>query len=220
MNDRAGRPYLVTNRHNVTGRHQLTDQPLSESGGIPNEIAIIHNHVSSIGSWVRKVEKLLDVNSNATWREHPRLGPKADLVALPLTDLEGVKLFPYPLDDQGPEISVGPAETVSVVGFPYGKTGGGGFAIWATGFVASEMAIDIDDLPVFYIDCRSRPGQSGSPVIAYRSGGMVVDENGNTLVFDGPVQRFLGIYSGRIHPESDIGIVWKATAIAELIGSL
>ncbi|WP_428910707.1 hypothetical protein [Niallia sp. Krafla_26] len=46
------------------------------------------------------------------------------------------------------------------------------------------------DLPLLLIDhCRSRQGQSGSPVIAYRK-------------------------------ESDLGLVWKASAIKELIDSI
>ena len=36
-------PVLVTNRHNVTGRRQDNDQPLSKTGGVPNELIIIHN---------------------------------------------------------------------------------------------------------------------------------------------------------------------------------
>lgn len=42
-------------------------------------------------------------------------------------------------------------------------------------------------------------------------------ENGVTAVFEGPVTRLLGIYSGRINSESDIGIVWRTTALHGLI---
>jgi hypothetical protein len=109
---------------------------------------------------------------------------------------------------------------VSVVGFPFGKTGGGSLGIWATGFMASEPSVDYDGLPVFLIDCRSRQGQSGSPVIAYRSGGMVAMADGGSAAFSGAVCRFLGIYSGRINAESDLGIVWKASAIKELVDDI
>lgn len=44
--------------------------------------------------------------------------------------------------------------------------------------------------------------------------------NGDSSVFSGPTTRFLGIYSGRINAESDLGIVWKASAIAELIADI
>jgi hypothetical protein len=117
-------------------------------------------------------------------------------------------------------IHVGPAEAVSVVGFPFGIQGGGSLAVWASGFVASEPDIDYGDLPVFLIDCRSRPGQSGSAVIAHRSGGAVTMADGSTGVFGGPVTRFLGIYSGRVNDQSDLGIVWKASAIREITDSI
>ena len=45
-------------------------------------------------------------------------------------------------------------------------------------------------------------------------------ENGSVAVGAGAYTRFLGIYSGRINPESDLGIVWKARAIAELVESM
>lgn len=43
--------------------------------------------------------------------------------------------------------------------------------------------------------------------------------DGSTSLASGAMLRFLGIYSGRINKESDLGIVWKATAIAELVAS-
>ena len=210
---------LLTNRHIVTGRHQETDQPLSSTGGLPDELLIFHNRKDKQGEWISRIEPLYD-DDEPRWIEHPALGSKADFVALPLTQLEDVELYPYNPSNPGPDLLVGPADTVSVVGFPFGMQGGGSLAIWATGFVASEPQIDFDNLPVFLIDCRSRPGQSGSPVIAHRSGGMVALSNGSSANFQKPVSRFLGIYSGRINPESDLGIVWKASAIAELLGSI
>jgi hypothetical protein len=93
--------------------------------------------------------------------------------------------------------------------------------IWATGFVASEPDVNVyGGMPTMLIDCRTRQGQSGSPVLAYREGGAVAMMNGSTAMFAGSAQRFLGIYSGRINEESDLGIVWKASAIAELIASI
>jgi hypothetical protein len=76
------------------------------------------------------------------------------------------------------------------------------------------------DQPTFLIDCRSRQGQSGSAVISHRNGGSVAMTDGSTSIFGGPVTRFLGIYSGRVNAESDLGIVWKASAIAELVASI
>lgn len=212
-------PVLITNRHNVTGRHQETGQPLSSTGGIPNQLVITHNQQGNLGQWTQRTERLL-IDDEPTWIEHPILGAGADFIALRLTQLEGVQLYEYDVINTGPQIMVGPADSVSVVGFPFGLKAGGSLAIWATGFMASEPQIDFRDLPVFLIDCRSRQGQSGSAVIAHRSGGMLAMENGGSAAFTGSVTRFLGVYSGRINSESDLGLVWKASAIQELVASI
>ena len=213
-------PVLITNRHNVTGRHQETDAPLHSSGGLQNEVVIHQNQFNKLGSWVQRLEPLFSAANQPLWVEHPRLGRKVDFVALPLTQLADVHLYPYSLGVGDPKILIGPADTVSVVGFPFGLTGGGALAIWATGFVATEPPIDYGGLPVFLIDCRARPGQSGSAVIAHRSGGTVATEDGGAAIFSGSVTRFLGIYSGRINSESDLGMVWKASALLELVQSI
>ena len=142
--------------------------------------------------------------------EHPTLGSRGDLVALPLTKLDDVQLYAYDFEGPGHDIAVGPTSVVSVVGFPFGKAAGGALAIWATGFIASETDVDYNRLPLFFIDCRTRPGQSGSPVIAYRELGQTVAlEDGATVVYDQAVWRLLGIYSGRINEQSDLGLVWR-----------
>jgi len=216
----ADGPYLVTNRHNVTGRNPQTGEPLSKTCGIPNRLEVVHNRKGRLGEWVVKNESLERADGTPRWIEHPRLGEKVDFVALKLTDLSDVELYPYDPAGGGADIFLGPADPVSVIGFPFGLTAGGAFGVWATGFLASEAIVDFDGLPIQLIDCRARQGQSGSPVIAYRSGGAVKMSDGSTAVFDGPVERFLGIYSGRVNAESDLGIVWKASAIAELIAHI
>lgn len=217
-------PVLVTNRHNVTGRHQETGELLSKkTGAVPNEVSIFHNrklaHDGQIMGWVQKTVRLFDDDGAPVWREHPKLGARADFVALPITLEDDFAVFPYDLNDAGPKITIAPAETVSVIGFPFGITAGPAginFPVWATGFIASEPKAEYLGLPVLLVDCRTRRGQSGSPVIAFRNG-MASTENAAIAVVGGDVHRFVGIYSGRIRDESDIGMVWKASAIRELI---
>lgn len=134
-------PLLLTNRHNVTGRHQETGQPLSSTGGIPNEIAIIHNRKNQLGQWVVRVEKILDENDQPLWHEHPMFGSQADFVAIRLTDLDDVHLYPYDLNNTGPNVLIGPADTLSVVGFPFGIQAGGSLAVWATGFIEVDPIV-------------------------------------------------------------------------------
>lgn len=150
--------------------------------------------------------------------EHPTGGGNFDFVALPLSDTDGIDAFCYDPKHTGVNLMVGPSDVVSVVGFPFGLSTGGALAIWATGFVASEPFLSNE--PNFLIDCRARPGQSGSAVLSYSSGGAAATDDGGTSIFGGPVFRFLGIYSGRINDQSDLGIVWKASALQELVDTL
>lgn len=212
-------PVLLTNRHNVTGRRQDNGQPLSLTGGVPDSIRIVHNRAGKLGEWLARDEPLYS-GTKPRWREHPALGSKADFVALPLTALADVELYQYDVNNPGPPIRYGPAQTVSVVGFPFGIQAGGSLAVWATGFIASEPDIDFERLPVFLIDCRSRQGQSGSAVIVYGNGGMFAMEDGSTAVMAGEVIRLIGIYSGRINEQSDLGIVWKTSALQELVATI
>lgn len=222
--------FLVTNRHNVTGRHQDTDKPLDEKyAALPNRLVAHLKTGPGAAGWIEHKMDLYADPAEMTqplWREHPTLGGKADFVALPMRVNTGPRamLWPYDPHRPGEMIALTPTDVVSVVGFPFGlhNAGAGGevMAIWATGFIATEPSVDHDGLPMMLIDCRSRQGQSGSPVIAYRPSGFVPTEDGNSSVFMEPVYRFLGIYSGRINKESDLGKVWKASAIAELVDTL
>lgn len=212
-------PVLITNRHNVTGRHQETGQPLAANGGVPDSVSIMHNRLGHLGQWVQRIEPLYGPTGQALWVEHPTLGARADFVALPLTQLADVELRTYTLGVGDPQIVVAPAEVVSVVGFPFALTAGGCLAIWATGFVATDPDVDYGNLPLFLIDCRSRQGQSGSAVIAHRTGGAVNTQQG-LMVGAGVMTRFLGIYSGRVNAQSDLGYVWKAKALQGLVASI
>ena len=94
------------------------------------------------------------------------------------------------------------------------------FAIWSTGYIASEPATDYKDLPSFLIDCRARPGQSGSLVIAKFQPGDVVKYKDNLYQAQTEMVHFLGIYSGRINKESDLGIVWKMDVLRDLVATI
>jgi len=171
--------------------------------------------LGKLGEWVVRHEKLVESGTHL-WVEHPAAGRAIDVVALPLLQLDDVELFPYALSG-GPDIAVSPAEPVSVVGFPFGLTAGGSLAVWATGFVASELDVNFQGQPKFLVDCRTRPGQSGSAVIAHRNGGAVAMADGNTGIFGGPITKFLGVYSGRVSDQSDLGIVWKVECVEQII---
>jgi len=211
---------FFTNRHNLTGRNNDTGKILSQkTAAIPNNILIGYNSKGESEEYLWIEENILEEDGTPLWFEHPTLKGKADFVALKLTKLPDGKIHSYDFRETGPDISCGPAGSVSVVGFPFGIKAGG-LPIWVTGFIASEMDVDFEDLPLFLIDCRCRKGLSGSPVIVHASNGLVNMKDSSVLHFKAPITKFLGIYSGRVNEESDLGKVWKASALLELVESI
>jgi hypothetical protein len=53
-------PVLITCRHNLSGRHQQTGQPLSSTGGIPDTVNIMHHVQNQLGHWTPVPEALYD----------------------------------------------------------------------------------------------------------------------------------------------------------------
>ena len=205
-------PVLVTNRHNFTGRNNITDEPLHKELAIPDHAVVtmhgpheVHYHID-----------LADhTNPGApAWTEHPTLGAKADIVALPVKEMTNIIGDSVSLKNDWHRWDIG--SELHVIGYPYGQIGGP-FPIWSKGFIASEPDVDVSGLPVFLIDCKSRPGQSGSPVFAHFRAGAVVEHEGRTFQAKKSMNYFVGVYSGRLRSDSDLGLVWKRRCIEELV---
>lgn len=226
-NDQSSHCALVTNRHNVTGRHQDTGECLDKKHCATPDNIRIHFHKSPIdlGEWQCIELPLYKDGDTPWWIEHPRFGASVDVVALNLKWGSDVEKFPYYLKTEldRTKLVVRPAEAISVIGFPFGLSSVGRFPIWATGFLAQELGIVTPDNQAFLIDCRTRQGQSGSPVIAYRPNSYTyVNDSGSTStkISSGDAKwEFLGIYSGRVNSESDLGRVWHVSAIEEVLAA-
>ena len=57
-------------------------------------------------------------------------------------------------------------------------------------------------------------------MIAYIHSGMVsVMSLGQyrPTFYPGPVEQFFGVYAGRINDQSDLGVVWKARVVREVV---
>lgn len=214
---------VITNRHNLTGRHQETGKCLSKTLGTPDAIVIyFHRSGTSLGEWLKLKLPLYNKKDGAPyWIEHPTLGESADVVALNIKWGDDVICLPYYIEEDTDRIQmiINPAEPVSVIGFPFGVSTTGKLPVWVTGFLAQELSLVTKDNPTFLIDCRSRQGQSGSPVIAYRiSNYRVINGDKITTTLSPKVAwEFLGIYSGRVNPESDLGRVWHVSILKELL---
>lgn len=199
----TGGHFLVTNRHVFTGRHQDTGEPLSQTAATPAALEVAFPVRGVLGEWNFVRIDVLDDDERPVWLEHPLHGPAVDVVAYYLhgetdgLDLDGS----YDVHTQA-HLQLEPSYSLHVLGFPIGidPTTDGAFAIWCQGTVASEPGIDWRGLPRFLIDSRTRQGQSGSPVVVWAGE---------------PV--LLGVYSGRIHPDSDLGTVWRASVVRDLV---
>lgn len=211
-------PVLITNRHNFTGRNNIDNTPIREDCGIPNH-AVVTLHGPPERHYYIDLVDHSDPDKHA-WVEHPTLGAKADIVALPVKDLTNDirkihSIAHSHISSEHIKHHWDVGTEVQVIGYPYGELGIS-FPIWSRGSIASEPDVDFANLPMFLIDCRSREGQSGSPVwVRFRRGDVdptVGKVHQNELVAD-----FLGIYSGRLRRDSDLGFVWKRSCVEELV---
>lgn len=215
-----GKCMLMTNKHNVTGRDLVTGDCIDKNAAVPNKLSILIPNVSQVGAgfsadshqWfdipLYKDDDLLEKN----WHEHPN--PLVDVVAINFNPKEiNTKLLVMSADESYQPIEV--TSKVNILGFPFGISTDN-FPIWSSGYIASEPAIDVNKLPLMYIDARTRQGQSGSPVVHCVNVGDIIEKDGKVLQANTKQLFLLGIYSGRINRDSDIGRVWKTSAIREV----
>jgi len=214
--EKDGGRFLITNWHVVTGRDPHTEKPLSPTAGVPDTLHILHHVKGKLGSRKAAPEPLYE-NGKPRWREHTK-GRAIDVVALPLNNIPAdAELYPMDLGLAAVDLQPQPAMPVAIIGFPFGLAAGGAWPIWKTGHIATDPDVDYQpDLPAFLIDATTRGGMSGSPVVIRVSGGYN-DSKGN-LVIGGDVQtKFLGVYSGRIHGEAEIGRVWRPSVLTDIL---
>ncbi len=207
-------PVLVTNRHNFTGRDNFTGQPLHKQGALPDHAIVTMHGPHEVHYHIDLVDH---ANPEApAWTEHPTLRAEADIVALPVKEMTNIvgETNNVSLKDDWHRWGIG--SELHVIGYPYGQIAGP-FPIWSKGFIASEPDVDVSGLPVFLIDCRSRPGQSGSPVFAHFRAGAIVQHEGQDWQAKKPMNYFVGVYSGRLRADSDLGLVWKRSCLEELV---
>ncbi|MEW1648410.1 serine protease [Streptomyces sp. NPDC091219] len=219
MRDAHHTPYLVTNRHVLTARNSKNDDHVAEGAVAPSAMMLPVMPAGHQSAWVPLVCRLGDADGRPLWLEHPTHGKLFDVVALPL-DLDESLVDLVTMPQMAPLARLDLATELFVVGFPVGfdpvVSGAGPLGVWSRGTIAWRPSWDWEGLPSFLLDCRARPGQSGSPVYFY------ADEFTHFRAADGetrtgPVSEFVGVYSGRIDKDSDIGIVWKRSAVLEVV---
>lgn len=214
-----GEPFLVTNWHVVAGRNTHTGRLLDPGHREPDALSVLHVRDEPELAWASMGYRLYDSDGEPLWLEHPQHGHAVDVVALPIPRTQGLHYnvsYVVPGPPPGEGLLVGPATPVTTIGFPFSLTGGAALGVWSQGTIASDPVVDYGDLPSFLIDSRTRQGQSGSPVLLYHRGGWATMADHSSALVN-PHYELLGVYSGRVSEESDLGVVWKTSALLEIL---
>lgn len=181
--------FIVTNWHNISGKHFLTKTPLLQNR-FPTYIK------AKISSYLSTGEKPTDnvfeiiaqrieiyIDRKPVWYEHPQLGSRCDVVVIPL-DRPGC--CPDCMHNAANLISktripVKPGNSCFIIGFPKSLSSAFGLPLWKSGYIASEPYFPVTIggkvsengglaegtvLPAFFLDSKTREGMSGSPVFS------------------------------------------------------
>ncbi|TCP01663.1 hypothetical protein [Rubrivivax gelatinosus] len=223
--EKAGTSYLVTNWHNVTGRNPLDGACLSETLAVPDMVSTMFRAKGNAGTSRRENLPLYkdEAMQEPLWLCHPVHGRGVDVVAilLPIEIIDQYQLFPINRIEFDASFRTEVADDAFVVGYPFSDITYLQLPIWKRASVASEPDVDLEQLPKIFIDTATRSGLSGSPVVMQRvglhgvSGGKLT---GSEII--GRIRNFIGVYSGRIgkdESKAQLGIVWKARVIDEII---
>jgi hypothetical protein len=140
-------------------------------------------------------------------------GRRVDVAVLPIPfKLEEIIISLYPLNvlaNAALRIEIG--MEVFILGYPF-EIKPPAYPVWKRGSIASEPQLARLTTDYMLVDTASRPGMSGAPVIR-RSWTNHMVEPGVVALVDTPINRFIGVYSGRVptdHPhEAQIGLVWE-----------
>lgn len=222
-----GETYLVTNWHNISGRHFLTKEKLGSR--CPTYIkAKLSTYIydDKFTSVSYKIDIYKDYNP--VWFEHPDFGSMCDVIAIRLDKPSPVPDYMHRPSNLISEIRipVKPGNSCFVIGFPKSISVGFGLPLWKSGYISSEPHYDVTvngkvsefgglvrglELPAIFIDTLTKEGMSGSPVFASYTGNWDMTNpyknldptEPNFLMRDDVAlgenrMEFIGCYSGRI----------------------
>ena len=220
-----GQKYLVTNYHVASGQKPGTNIIINKDGAVPESLKFDYQVAQKLED--NKLEfidcdpyvlKLYQNDWKPCWIEHPQFGNECDVVAIPLPPIDNVGNLPERAEIQCINIEeeiqsspiLGVMDSLFITGYPMVKEKTySRYPIYKSGFLASEPYDPQNGLQ-FYVDAKTKPGMSGSPVIRLREP-FRKEDSGNVVSFG--VTDFIGIYSGRANPANDeytaeLGIVW------------
>ena len=218
--------FIITNWHNVTGKHSLTGQPLHSECSPLHILAkwpvvddsAVHPKGTKVAHFAaQRLE--IENDDGPLWFEHPEYGSVCDAVAIPFqrpAEWPAVAHKPANKIDET-RIPIDPGLKVVVIGFPQGMSTGPGLPVIKTGFLSSMPGYEVRlggsfsnvggmkdgvSVPVILLDVHTIPGMSGSPVFGEYTGFWNPHDLGNNQIDAsstfGTSRKFLGCYSSRV----------------------
>lgn len=231
--------WLVTARHVVSGRNAETNELESDKGFWPDYLRVRFARQGEGGGFEpvdQEVALYADVDEDEVplWRSPAQR--RVDVAAVRIGSVpEGAvdaflpigwptvrDLYPEARRanagaDADVDLPLRVMDRLYVLGFPFGDTGSWPFAVWTVAPVASEPMAQWNGLPCFLLDSRTRRGQSGSPVMMHIRPGEMVFAGGGVYAHEEWVTALVGVYSGRINEDSDLGMVWTTEVLEEIL---
>lgn len=191
--------FLVTNYHVLSGRHFETDQPLSETGAIPNKIKIWYHQKNNPWRFKWYFSSLLDKEANQIYIDGKKLN-NCDIAVLKITDIpEDIAIYDIDYKDhQSLDIKFYPWQQLLIAWFPYWLSSYSLMPIWKAWILSSEIDFDFKWLNCFLIDAWTRWWMSWSPVFAYFPWWSYELNNWSQIISSGNYYKFLWIYSSRL----------------------
>jgi hypothetical protein len=219
---RRERFYLITNWHVASASHFFTGHLLLKGGMRPNQFRC--QFIVRVGNYERETIDIpvRDANDEPLWLVHPAQGMRrVDIVALPLdADALRSQVTLLPVNELAPgKLAIRVGMEVFILGYPFGS-GPPAFPVWKRSSIASEPDLVMLTTGYYLIDTASRPGMSGSPVVLRSWSNHVMESNNYIATTDGPIDRVIGVYSGRkdnAPAEAQIGMVWHVDYIDDII---
>ena len=216
--------YVITNYHVLSGLNPFTGEILHPSGAVPGKIEFDFDIIRDLPN-DRKQHiphrysiNLYNAEDERLWLEHPQFGNNCDVVAFELNEElksqipEGCRIGSIEIEKELEYgATIGIMDSVFITGFPMMKSQTySKFPIYKAGKIASELQ-DVQNGANYYVDSKTKPGMSGSPIIQKEEPELV--KNGNQYQFRKDKINFIGIYSGRAEIRKDeyqaeLGIVW------------
>ena len=217
----AGDLFLITNWHNVTGVNPETRKALHPHGLLPNMLRVHYKQWADTTNTIVRSQHIdlpLYHDDAPLWFEHSTRS-NVDVIAirLSLDDFTDFANECINTIEQETRLEVYAGMDCFILGFPQGMIGAANTPIWKRGSIAAEPYLQHP----YLVDFATREGMSGAPVIARHAGlfgkqGKQLD--GSEII--GTVERFVGIYSGRIGNDAfgyQLGRAWQSNVLHDIL---